>query len=79
MVNRFTYSNELTFFQKFKSIDWILVLCILIIGFISFFSMYSTDGGEILFHTKNHVVRFMIFFFNDDNYFIHQYKILAQY
>ena len=62
MVNRFTYSNELTFFQKFKSIDWILVLCILIIGFISFFSMYSTDGGEILFHTKNHVVRFMIFF-----------------
>ncbi len=62
MVNRFTYSNELTFFQKFRSIDWILVICILLIGFISFFSMYSTDGGEILFHTKNHIVRFMIFF-----------------
>ena len=62
MVNRFTYSNELTFFQKFRSIDWILVICILLIGFISFFSMYSTDGGELLFHTKNHIVRFMIFF-----------------
>jgi len=62
MVNRFTYSNELTFFQKLRSIDWILVLCILLIGFISFFSMYSTDGGEILFHTKNHIVRFVIFF-----------------
>jgi len=62
MINRFTYSNELTFFQKFRSIDWILVICILLIGFISFFSMYSTDGGELLFHTKNHIVRFMIFF-----------------
>ncbi len=62
MLNRFTYTNELTFFQKLKSIDWILVSCILLIGFISFFSMYSTDGGEIKFHTKNHILRFSIFF-----------------
>ena len=62
MINRFTYTNEQTFFQKLKSIDWILIFCILLIGFISFFSMYSTDGGEIKFHTKNHILRFGIFF-----------------
>ena len=62
MINRFTFSNEITFFQKLKSIDWILLLCILIVGLISFFSMYSTDGGEILFYTKNHILRFSIFF-----------------
>ena len=52
MLNRFTYTNEQTFFQKLKSIDWILVFCILLIGLISFFAMYSTDGGEIKFYTK---------------------------
>ena len=62
MINRFTFLNEITFFQKLKSIDWILLLCILIVGLISFFSMYSTDGGEILFYTKNHILRFSIFF-----------------
>ena len=24
--------------------------------------MYSTDGGDALYHTKNHILRFMIFF-----------------
>ena len=62
MLNRFTYTNEQTFFQKLKSIDWILVFCILLIGLISFFAMYSTDGGEIKFYTKNHILRFGIFF-----------------
>tara|TARA_B100000945_G_scaffold230321_1_gene186731 strand:+ start:243 stop:1367 length:1125 start_codon:yes stop_codon:yes gene_type:complete len=62
MLNRFTYTNEQTFFQKLKSIDWILVFCILLIGLISFFAMYSTDGGEIKFYTKNHILRFCIFF-----------------
>ena len=62
MLNRFTYTNEQTFFQKLKSIDWILVFSILLIGLISFFAMYSTDGGEIKFYTKNHILRFGIFF-----------------
>ncbi len=62
MVNRFSYTNEQTFFQKLRSIDWILVFSILSIGVISMFSMYSTDGGEVLYHTKNHILRFTIFF-----------------
>ena len=62
MYQRFSYTNQLTFFQKLRSIDYILLLCILIIGSISIFAMYSTDGGEILYHTKNHIIRFLISF-----------------
>ena len=57
-----TITNQLTFFQKLRSFDFILLLCILIIGIISCFSMYSTDGGELLYHSKSHVIRFLVFF-----------------
>ena len=62
MINRFSYTNELSFFQKIKSIDYILIFCILVIGTIGITAMYSTDGGNILYHTKNHAIRFGIFF-----------------
>ncbi len=62
MYQRFSYTNQLTFFQKLRSIDYILLLCILTIGGISIFAMYSTDGGEILYHTKSHIIRFFISF-----------------
>ena len=55
-------SNQLTFFQKIKSIDYILLLCILVIGVISGFAMYISDGGELLYHTKSHLIRFSVFF-----------------
>ena len=45
-------SHSLTLFQKIKNYDFILLMSILILGVISIFTMYSTDGGEILFHTK---------------------------
>ena len=57
-----SYSEQLTFFQKLRSFDFILLFCILILGVISNLSMYSTDGGEILYHTKSHIVRFFVFF-----------------
>ena len=57
-----SFNSKLTLFQKFKNYDFILLTCILMIGVISTFSMYSTDGGEILFHTKSHVSKFLIFF-----------------
>ena len=44
--------NNYSFFQKIKSLDFTLLVCILLLGFISFATMYSTDGGEILFHYK---------------------------
>jgi len=62
MFQRRTITNQLTFFQKLRSFDFILLGCILIIGIISCYSMYSTDGGELLYHSKSHVIRFVVFF-----------------
>ena len=56
------FSHELTLFQKIKNYDFILLFCILILGITSIFTMYSTDGGEVLFHTKSHFIKFSIFF-----------------
>ena len=55
-------SNQSTFFQKIKSIDYLLLITVLTIGVISCFAMYSTDGGEINYHTKNHAIRLGLFF-----------------
>jgi rod shape determining protein RodA len=56
------FNRRLSFFQKLKNFDYILLICILLLGTISAFAMYSTDGGEILFHTKSHIFKFLIFF-----------------
>jgi len=53
--------NRNNFFKKFKQFDFILLFCILLIGAISLATMYSTDGGEVLFHTKSHLTKFLIF------------------
>ena len=60
MMDRF--SRELNFFQKINNIDYLLLSCLFILGVVSVFVMYSTDGGEILFHTKSHFLKLMIFF-----------------
>ena len=57
-----TITNQLTFFQKLRSFDFILLGCIFLIGIISCYSMYSTDGGELLHHSKSHIIRFFVFF-----------------
>jgi|TARA_B110000495_G_C23003031_1_gene592157 rod shape determining protein RodA len=48
--------------DKILSFDYILVFSILILGIISMFAMYSTDGGEFKYHTKSHIIRFFVFF-----------------
>jgi rod shape determining protein RodA len=48
--------------DKIFSIDYILVISILILGIISMFAMYSTDGGEFKYHTNSHILRFFVFF-----------------
>merc|ERR1711965_216648 len=50
-----------SFFQKFRNFDYILLVCILLLGFISLATMYSTDGGKVLFHTKSHFFKLVIF------------------
>ena len=58
--NRLNNSN-FNILQKFKNFDYILLVCILLLGFISLSTMYSTDGGKILFHTKSHFTKLVIF------------------
>ncbi len=55
-------NNEITLFQKIKNLDYILLISVILLSVISVFVMYSTDGGEILFHTKNHFIKLAFFF-----------------
>jgi len=55
-------NSELNFFQKVKNLDYILIFCILILSILSLFVMYSTDSGEILYHTKSHFIKLSVFF-----------------
>tara|TARA_Y100000746_G_scaffold231848_1_gene246813 strand:- start:738 stop:1862 length:1125 start_codon:yes stop_codon:yes gene_type:complete len=54
--------SELNFFQKVKNLDYILLVSIIILSLISLSVMYSTDGGEFLFHTKSHLIKLSVFF-----------------
>ena len=54
--------SELTFIQKVKKLDFILLFNIVLLSAISLVVMYSTDGGEILYHTKSHFIKLITFF-----------------
>ena len=56
-------NNRSSFFQKFRNFDYLLLACILLLGFISLATMYSTDGGIVSFHTKSHFTKLIIFTF----------------
>jgi len=62
MQNNSFNNTQITFFQKIRNFDYILLICILLLGLISITSMYSTDGGEFLFHSRSHITKFLIFF-----------------
>ena len=54
--------SSLSLKDKILSLDYILILAIFILGLVSIMAMYSTDGGELKYHTKSHILRFFIFF-----------------
>ena len=54
-------TNRSNFFRKIRDLDFILLMCVLLLGLISLTTMYSTDGGKLLFHTKSHFFKFIIF------------------
>ena len=56
------YTDQLTFFQKIRSFDILLIMSILALGIVGVLAMYSSDGGQFLYHTKSHIVRFSVFF-----------------
>lgn len=62
MITGNTFSEKKTFLEKIKSIDYILVAVILLIGIISCVAMYSTDGGQFRYHTNSHILKFSLFF-----------------
>ena len=62
MYRQLSFSGETTFFQKVRSFDYLLIICVLLLGIISTFSMYSSEGGQVLYYTKSHFIRFSVFF-----------------
>ncbi len=62
MFKQGSIQSHLSVRDKLLSMDFVLLGCIVSLGLISFFAMYSTDGGEFAYHTKSHIVRFFVFF-----------------
>jgi len=62
MLRTRLYSDQLTFFQKVRSFDILLILSTLALGAIGIVAMYSSDGGEVSYYTKSHFIRFSAFF-----------------
>ena len=56
-------STSYSFIDKLKAVDYFLIIIVAIIGSISVFSIYSTESGNFSFYTKNHLTRFLVFFF----------------
>ena len=62
MFQQQIYSNQLTFFQKVRSLDILLIISVIALGIIGVISMYSSEGGQFSYHTKSHIIRFIVFF-----------------
>ena len=56
-------STSYSFFDKLKAVDYFLIIIVAIIGSMSVVSIYSTESGNFSFYTKNHLTRFLVFFF----------------
>ena len=54
--------SSLSFKDKIISLDYVLIFSIFILGLVSILAMYSTDGGELKYHTNSHIIRFFVFF-----------------
>ena len=62
MLQPRSIQSSLDIKDKIASLDFVLVISILLLGIISMFAMYSTDGGEFKYHTNSHILRFFVFF-----------------
>ena len=62
MQSNYFQKGNLSFKDKILSVDYILFLLILLLGIISLVTMYSSEGGKFLYHTKSHLYRFSVFF-----------------
>ena len=62
MLQQRSIQSSQSFRDKILAFDYVLIFSILVLGIISMFAMYSTDGGEFKYHTNSHILRFFIFF-----------------
>ena len=62
MITKTLSSGRPDFKDKLLSLDYPLIFLTLLLGIISFFSMYSTEGGVFNYYTQNHIYRFCTFF-----------------
>ena len=62
MIENYFSTNRSSFKDKLKILDYPLIFLILLLGIISFFTMYSTEGGVFNYYTQNHIYRFCTFF-----------------
>ena len=62
MKQNYFSTNRSSLKDKLKILDYHLVFLILLLGIISFFTMYSTEGGVFNYYTQNHIYRFCTFF-----------------
>ena len=59
--NQFS-KRRISFIDRLMSLDFTLIFLILLLGIISCFAMYSTDGGKFGYYATNHIYRFFVFF-----------------
>ena len=62
-MKNYSSFGEVSLFQKIKSLDFYLIISIILLGIVSVVAMYSTDISDgNFYHSFNHALRFGIFF-----------------
>ena len=62
MIRNYYNRENISLRDKIFSLDYYLILLVILLGIISFFAMYSTERGNFDYYTKSHIYRFCIFF-----------------
>ena len=58
MIRQHFYRGNLSFKDKLFSLDFKLMFLILLLGIVSFFTMYSSEQGKFGYYTLSHIYRF---------------------
>jgi|TARA_B110000261_G_scaffold158368_1_gene194632 rod shape determining protein RodA len=62
MYNRTSIHSPLSISDKISSLDFTLLISILLLGIISIFAQFSSSGGTFDYYSKSHAIRFAFFF-----------------
>ena len=62
MYKRLVIHSPLSIGSKISSLDFSLLLSILLLGVISIFAQFSSSGGTFDYYSKSHAIRFSIIF-----------------